>query len=237
MAVNPLAGVRRAVDVLEAVARHQPVGVAALARHLGDDKSALQRVLVTLDDCGWIQRAPGTPTRWELAARPYVVFGAARNGAGLLGRARPVLESLRDATGETAFLAVPEGDHLVAVDVVESRDLVRTVLDVGFVLPLRDSASGVALLAGRSADETTEMLGGAVDAATRGEIERTRERGWSLNDGVIARGVTSIGAPVCDETGRAVAVVVVCAPTSRLPPDRFDDVATTVVAAAAALAA
>ena len=44
MAVKPVQAVTRALAVLDAVAQHEPVGVAALGRILGEDTSAVQRL-------------------------------------------------------------------------------------------------------------------------------------------------------------------------------------------------
>src|SRR5215218_6454615 len=68
MAVKPLQSLTRALAAIDAIAEHQPVGLSALARALGEDKSALQRVLVTLHTAGWIRPVAGELTRWELTA-------------------------------------------------------------------------------------------------------------------------------------------------------------------------
>ena len=59
MAVKALRSATRVLSVLEAVASLQPVGLAAVARHLDEDKSAVQRALATLAEDGWIRPAPG----------------------------------------------------------------------------------------------------------------------------------------------------------------------------------
>jgi IclR family acetate operon transcriptional repressor len=65
MAVKGSSTGARVLEVFEAVAEHQPVGVAALSRMLDIDKSAVQRALVTLADQGWIQADDDPTTRWE----------------------------------------------------------------------------------------------------------------------------------------------------------------------------
>ncbi|MGR6998436.1 helix-turn-helix domain-containing protein [Yinghuangia aomiensis] len=114
--------------MIEAVAAHQPVGVAELARATGEDKSALQRVLVTLHASALDPPRPSAarpPAGNSPRARSWWRRSARRRD-GLPARARPVLEALRDATGETAILAVPDSGRIVAVDVAESPELVRT---------------------------------------------------------------------------------------------------------------
>ena len=235
MAVKPLQGVQRGLLVLEALAEHQPVGVAALARLLGEDKSALQRVLVTLHAAGWIRPTGDEVTRWELSTRPLVVVGQAQRRSGLVARARPIMEALREATGETVILAVPDAGRVVTVAVVESRHLVRTAPHVGMVLPPLASAASFAIFAGLPDDEVAEYVGVDVDDAFRAELARTRAAGWSLNAGAVDARATSIGAPVLDADRRPVAALAVSAPTDRLPRSRFAATGALVAQAGAAL--
>ena len=221
MGGKPLGSVQRALSVLEAIASHQPIGVAALCRVLDEDKSAVQRVLVTLAGAGWIRSTGEQVTRWELTERPLVVAGQAQRRSGLVARMRPTLEALRDETGETAMLAVPDLDRIVAVDVVESRHLVRTAPRLGMVLPPETSAGGLALFAHLPDEEVTRFLGAPPSRSLRAEIERTRARGWSLNAGVVDARATSLGAAVLDGAGHPVAVLVVSAPSDRLTEADF----------------
>src|SRR4051812_7098462 len=96
MPVKTLQTVENAFGVLEAVAEHQPVGVSALARSLGLDKAAVQRILVTLGAVGWLQPS-GEGGTWALSPQALVV--GRRYAPGLRDRARPHLEALQEATG------------------------------------------------------------------------------------------------------------------------------------------
>src|SRR5437016_10707192 len=69
MAVKHVQSATRVLATFEALADHQPVGVGALARVLDDDKSAVQRALMTLAEAGWIRRTPADRTRWEVTTR------------------------------------------------------------------------------------------------------------------------------------------------------------------------
>jgi IclR family transcriptional regulator, acetate operon repressor len=235
MAVKPLQSLQRALLVVEAVAEHQPIGVGALCRLLDEDKSALQRVLVTLHASGWIRPTGDGATRWELSTRPLVIVGAAQRRSGLVARARPVMTSLREATGETVILAVPDAGRIVALEVVESRHLVRTAPHVGMVLPPETGAAGLAVFAHLDDAGIAAYLGTKPDGTFSADLADTRRRGWSLNPGVVHTGATSIGAAVLDAAGRPVAAVVVSAPSDRLPPDRYPVTGGLVREAAAAL--
>ncbi|WTW92089.1 IclR family transcriptional regulator [Streptomycetaceae bacterium NBC_01309] len=216
MAVKPLQSLARALEVVEAIAAHEPIGVAELARVTGEDKSALQRVLVTLHACGWVRPTGEPATRWRLTTRPLVLAAQSRRRDSLFARARPVLEGLREATGETATLAVPDAGRIVAVDVAESRQLVRTVPRVGLVFPAAASAAGLALCAATPPDEWDLVGIDPDDPAFLRELADTRDRGWSLGMGTVDADVTSVGAAVLDAAARPVAALILSAPASRL---------------------
>lgn len=232
MAVKELYSVRRAFTTVEAIAAHQPVGLSELCRLLGEDKSAMQRVLVTLDASGWIRHPAGDPARWELSDRPVVVAGQAQRRSGFLARARPAMDHLRDRTGESVLLAAPDGDRFVVIDVAESRQLVRSVPRVGMVLPNDRSAAAIACYAGWPDAQVCSFLGAPPDRTLGDEIARARRRGWALNHGRVDPGLTSIAAPVRRHDGLSVAAIVISAPSDRLPRTGHAAAADLVLAAA-----
>jgi IclR family acetate operon transcriptional repressor len=218
--VKRLRSASRVLAVIEAIAEHQPIGVAALARHLDDDKSAVQRALMTLADDGWIRPAPGEPTRWELTPRIHVLAHLAQGHADLRQRARTALDALRERTGESIILAVPDAGRLVAIDVLESRQLIRTAPYVGMVIPAQASASGQAVLAHLDDDAQEAFLGEPLTPALRDALAVVRRRGWAINDGDIVEGATNVGAAILDDDGRPVAAIAVSAPSDRVPPSK-----------------
>jgi IclR family acetate operon transcriptional repressor len=223
MTVKRVRSAERVLFALEVLAEHQPIGVGALARLLEDDKSAVQRALVTLHAAGWIRPAGGDQTRWELTTRALVVAHHAQRRLGLRQRARAALDALRDETGESIILAVPDNDRIVIVDVVESRQLVRTAPHVGMVIPAATSATGQAILAAMHDDEHRAFLGGdpsaAVSATMRDELALVRQRGWSLNADDVARGATSVGAAILGTDGRPLGGIAVSGLSERMPID------------------
>jgi IclR family acetate operon transcriptional repressor len=209
---------------LEKIAEHQPIGVSALAKLLADDKSAVQRAIMTLADDGWIRAASGTPTRWELTAHIHAVSHMGRGNDDLRQRARAALEALRNETGETILLTVPDVRRFVTIDVVESRQLLRTAPPIGMIVPVRESATGRAVLPYMTPDDQFEMLGGQPDSALLRHFAATRKNGYSVSDGDVAVGSTNVAAPIIEANGRPVAAVVVSAPSERIPSQRTREI-------------
>src|SRR5690606_38322126 len=114
----------------------QPVGVSELARLLGVPKSTVQRALMTLAEAGWISGSGNETTKWRLTTKVLRIAGRAGGESGLRVTALAVMEELHAATEESIHLTVPEGDHVVRIDRIDSTRPVRTYLPLGLVAPL-----------------------------------------------------------------------------------------------------
>lgn len=207
----------RVLSVLEAIARLQPVGVTTLARELGADKSAAQRAIMTLSDEGWICAAPGAPTRWQLTARIFALAHLGLRGNDLRRRARGTLEYLRDQSGETVLLTVPDMTGFIVLDVVESHQMLRAVPHIGMPVPVRGSATSRAMLPYMSEERRIQILGEPPDPALLEEFAATRRRGYSVSKGEINAESTTLAAPILEVDGQPSAAVAITAPSARLP--------------------
>ena len=235
MTVKRSRSATRVLTVLEGIAQHQPVGVSELARLLADDKSAVQRAIMTLADSGWISACDGTPRRWQLTARLLTLAHTALGGNDLLVRCRGTLESLRSETGESVLLTAPDVNSFVVIDALESRQMLRTVPTVGMPIPVRGSATSRAILPYMSREEQTALLGSEPDAALLKHFAATLTKGYGVNDGDILPGSTNLAAPIFGLGGKPEAAIVVSAPSDRLPPEEHDRVGHIVAQAARSL--
>lgn len=218
MSVKPSRSATRVLQAVEVIARHQPIGVAELARRLGVDKSSVQRVFVTLATAGWIQALPDGPTRWELSTRVLAVASDAQAGAGLGQLIRPLMVFLRDRTQETVICAVPDVDRVVITDAVESTQMVRFAPPIGLVVPTETSASGKALLAALDCPGRERLAGHKLSESMHKELDSVASRGWSVSvaEGV-AEGSTSVGTAILSGGGVPVAAIAIAGVSARMP--------------------
>ena len=185
------------------------VGVLDKAVAVLDAIEAEPRTLAELVDTTGLSRATAHRLATALETHRFV----ARDGDGrftsgprlvapdLARLARPALEALRDATGESAQLYVRRGSHRLCVASLESRHGLRTIVSVGAALPM-------------SAGSAAKVLRGEQSALDRGWAESVEER---------EKGVASVSAPVIDRE-RVVAAVSVSGPiqrTTRTPGKRY----------------
>lgn len=232
MAVKRSRSASRSLVVLEAIASQQPISISAIARALEEDRSAVQRAVMTLADQGWIRITTEPPVRWELSAHLFAIAHLPYSSSDLRERARRLLVELRDQTGETAFLAIPDVTHFIVIEVAESRHALRMASMIGEVIPPRGSATGRAVLPYFDSSRQAAMLGGAPDVAEQAEFAATMQRGFSLSVGDVMLGATNLAAPVFDASGHPMGAVVISGPSERLAADRHGGIGKLVVKAA-----
>ncbi|CAN7541314.1 IclR family transcriptional regulator [Phenylobacterium sp. LjRoot219] len=236
MAVKRSQSASRVLSIVELIATHQPIGVSALARLLQDDKSAVQRAVMTLADAGWIRMAPEQPVRWELSAHIFTIAHLPQSANDLRQRARRTLEALRDEFSETVFLAIPDIGRFVVIDVAESPNALRAPLRVSEVIPVRGSATARAVLPFLTPERLKAMLGAETpDPADAAEFAATRARGYGLSADEVMQGSTILAAPIFDSDGQPIASIGVSGLSERITADRHARIGALTVAGARGL--
>lgn len=182
------------------------------------------RLMRTLVEGGYVRQGP--TRRYALGPRLIRLGEAASR---LLGaRARPVLAELVKEVGETANMALLEGDEAVYVAQVPSTHSVRMFTEVGRRVRPHCTGVGKALLAQLPAAVADEILTrtGLPAATPRtitdpaamvAELERIRAQGYALDDEEQELGVRCVAVPVAGTP--ALAAISVSGPQGRLTRD------------------
>jgi DNA-binding IclR family transcriptional regulator len=195
MAVKSVRAVGNALAVIEALAAQPGSGVSALARQVSLDKMAVQRILVTLFEAGWIRGADGESGRWELSPR---LAGLGRGVASdLRAHARAHLEQLARATGETVLLWSVDHHRAVVVDTIDSEQALRMTVPVGTEVPIHNAGLGPYFEPGAQLDEYFVLYDAYPNAV-------------------------AVGAPVSQRDDVPTAAITVVGPRSRLSRPRLN---------------
>jgi DNA-binding IclR family transcriptional regulator len=226
VSVNEVRSVMTALRVLDEVAAREPIGVSELARILELPKSSVQRTLHTLHSAGWIQPVSAEMTRWGLTTHMLRISQRASGGLSLRDVTVPVMEELRAATQETVHLAVPEADHAILIERLDSPQPVRTFIPLGMAAPIAASANGKAILATRPQAEIEALLDRGLAAYTPAtvtdreellaELDSIRRRGYATNSEEWRTGVSAVAAAITAEGGPAVAGISLSVPAHRM---------------------
>ncbi len=212
--------VTRALQVLEAFALGESsLPLAELSRRCGLHKTTVLRLARTLAQSGFmVQREDGD---WRLG--PAAGWLGARYQAGfdVQNVLEPALRELTLATGESAAFYVREGNVRTCLVRVEGPQALRHHARMGEGLPLDKGSPGRVILA----------FSGEPGKA----YEEIRRKGYHWSIGEREQGVATVSAPVFGMHWRLMGSVCISGPASRLPAEKLEALAQTVMAAATQL--
>ncbi|MEJ8845031.1 IclR family transcriptional regulator [Variovorax rhizosphaerae] len=208
------------MHVLQLVAdAEEPVNVAALMRASGYPRPTVHRIVQALIAERMLAENQGTAT---LALGPRLIQLASRSWGRSELRLAAVdeLKRLRDLTGETVHLAVPNGTSMVYIEKLESPSAVRMASRIGTSVSLHSTAVGKAYLAALDDKHFKALVKGlplprhaantVTDAAAlRAQVEQVRERGWSVDNEENEAGIFCFGAAIRNAAGQPVAAISV----------------------------
>jgi len=231
----------RALAVLGLLRDASPeVGVTEVARELSLQISTAHRILRALVREGYVSQNPDTD-RYRLGRESFLLGLAAERNLGFAA-VTPILERLRDITGESTNMVVRDGGQGLVVLRVESEQPLRFTQSAGTRIPLHCTSSGKALLAfapgakaGLEGLDLVRMTPVTITSRAKllRELKEIREVGYSVNRGERIPGVCGVAAPILDQDGTATAAIAVQGPAVRVSEERIPELSDLVVELAA----
>ena len=208
--------IARGLDVITAFGTTgQNLSLAELAAATGLARPTVRRILLTLDELGYVRSDGGS---FSLTARVLDLGMAYVSASSIWEIARPHLTELSVRTGESCSLAQLDGSDVVYVARVAVPKLVTLSVSIGTRFPAPVTSLGKVLLAALDPAELDRVLAlpsrSAVVTASRPErdeilasLREVRAAGWAVTDQQLGPAIRSVAAPVRDGSGRVVAAV------------------------------
>lgn len=205
--------------------------LAKLAAAASLPEATAHRLLTVLQDLQVVR--PGEGGRWRVGRHLLELGAAYLDSVEIRSEARDLMRHLTDATGETCALGVLDEDRVVYIEKIDSPHPVRMHSRIGRSNPAVTSSLGRAILAFSPEWVVEQAVAAGLPSRTdrtttsaaelRAELERCRERGYSVDDAENEPGIRAVGAPVLDYRGRPVAALSVAGPEQRVPATRLDE--------------
>lgn len=180
----------RTLEIMEAFAAdRRPLTAAQLGQSLGYPRSSLNVLLKSLVAQGYLSSNTLDLSYFPTLKLthlgdwiPSAIFGS--------NSLMPMLEELRDVTGETVTLSMATGLHMRCLRALPGRHPIALQLDEGLLFPIFDSAVGRAYLSTLADDDIDKLLqqhnarrprGAALSRAAVTEVlEQVRRDGTSI---------------------------------------------------------
>jgi IclR family acetate operon transcriptional repressor len=222
----------RALAILNIVAENAPgMTLTAIARALGLAPSTAHRLLTTLQEERYVQYDRDN-SHWQIGIRAFVTGNGFLSSRDLVTVARPYMRRMMEESGETVNLAISEGDDVIYMAQIESREMMRVYSKPGKRVPLHCSGVGKALLMvmddsqvariarhhglNRLTERTITDL-----ARLRAELEVCRRQRFALDNEEHAVGLRCVASVIYDEFSEPLAAVSISGPTARISLERL----------------
>lgn len=217
MSTATVQSIDRAFEILEAL-ENCPNGmqVKELSAALALNKSTVSRILLTLASKGYVVK--NKDNYYRLGMRLVDLCSFYLNSLQLKTEALPFLEELRNQTGLIVHLGSLDENEVVYLDKISSFNNIRMYSQIGKRAYVHCTGLGKAMLSRMSREEVEEIL------AVKGlpmmteytctdqknffdELDRTRARGYAVDEQENEAGIRCVAAPVFDYRGNVIAAV------------------------------
>ena len=227
--------VDRALSILETLAEDdEGYRLSDLAVRTGLSASTVHRLLATLESRRFVQ-FDRAESKWHVGVRSFTVGASFARRRNFSTQAIPYLRKLRDLTRETANLAVVDDEFIIVLTRMESREIMRSLTQVGGRVAMVTSGVGKAVLATYSDEDVGAVIRhhGMPRLTEKSivrpgdlfkELEKIRKQGFALDDEEACMGLRCIAAVVYNDCAEPLAAISVSGMTSRLTDDRLPEI-------------
>lgn len=218
-----MSAVRRAIQVIDLLARKGALGVRAVAQQLDLPVGSVHRLLQDLAQENVVAR--NSEGAWQLDYRLLQISDLHMDNLRLPRLARSFCEDIAEKTRETVNLNVLSEFSCVCVDKVRGNQGMQLDRPIGSRSPLHCGGSAKAMLAFMSEAEQDRVIKNGLTGFTdntltdakalKDELARTRERGYSIDDQEMVLGVFCVGVPIVDRLGHPIAAISISGPSHK----------------------
>ncbi len=200
------------------------LGVTEIAKLMGTNKSAVYRMLATMETLNVIQQNPENE-KYRLGLKLFELGQNVSIHKNFISKARPFMEELVQRAGETAHLAIYRNQKVYFLDKVVGRHDLQINSRIGSEKPLHCTGLGKIMLAFSDNNYKNTISQLNLETVTKNtitnkkelieEIEEIKQRGFALDMEENEIGLVCVAVPVFSTTGKFIAAISTSGPSAR----------------------
>lgn len=223
----------RIIQILESFGLETPeLSLGDLAKRTNLPKPSVYRIANALCQYKLLSRN-NTNGKYRIGIKLFELGSMYISSLEIREIAFPYMDQLQRETGESIHLGILDDTEVVSIEGLESNYTLRTSIPIGKRAPLYCTAVGKAILAFLSPDERKDILSRIslkpftsrtlTDyASLEKELEKTRDRGYAIDNGEHEEGIVCVAAPFFNHTGDVIASISVSGPASRMTGEKLE---------------
>lgn len=202
-----------------------------IAQGLKKSPNELYRMLVCLEDRGYIQKSP-TSGKYVLSLKLYQLAHRHTPIDGLLKAAKPILDDLASALKQSCHLSILYHGKLMVIAQAKSPGPISLSIEEGSLFSLVKTSSGHTLLALSNKNKRLKLLKNDLDylqfsdakkEAFSSKLEKIADQGYDISKSELAAGVTDISVPIGLPNSNLFCILAVSSLTSIAEEEKTGD--------------
>lgn len=229
-----LTSLDKALNLLDILCQHGRASIKTLSRVSSYPAPTVHRLLSVLTNKGYVIHDPQS-REYSLGIKFLELGARVRQDIRLAPLVMPAMRELMELSGETVNLVMFEQNEAIYVEqIVNPRSMMLMFTRIGARVPLYCSGVGKAYLAIQEDVALQEYLNAvpriqhtehtfADEAALREELQRTRERGYAIDNEEMAYGVRCAAALIRQSRTVVLGCISVSGPAGRVSLERLPE--------------
>lgn len=222
-----------ALNILSFFTREHPVwGVRELAKACGMHHAVVHRTLSTFAKQGFLYQDQ-EHQKYALGIRFYELGLQVKERLHLTDLIRPAMNRLVKSTGETVFLTFKDGLEGVCIEITESPNSLKFIVEVGTRFPLYAGANAKVILAyldnkqkdllrNQSLEHLTQKIPTNWEKLEK-DLTEIRENGWSYTEEEFSEGTFGLAVPLFSYANHILGSLGIAGPMFRLHHEKIPE--------------
>ncbi len=225
--VQKIKSIEKVLNLLELLSDSNELRLTDISKNLNMGITTVYRMLATLKYHGYVIQNKKT-SKYHLGYKLFILGNKVQKTFDLLNVVTPFLQSLSKKTNEGINFSILERRETMCLSKIESREILRTDIEIGTKIPAHCSAVGKAILAFLPEEKLTTLYSNENDRLNTSTInsissvmklkeclKKIRKNGYAIDKEEYQIGIHCIGVPILNAKGISIAGISVTGPSSR----------------------